>query len=274
MTHVCFAVGVARGQAIEHPENYVVKPQREGGGNNFYGEDVRRVLKVSPKFDKTFLCLSRILSAAGTVCLSVHWCIYYFLLPLLQLLPRACVKEMSETELSAYILMQRIFPAAVCAFACLRWTRCGVLCETPACCCCVCVCLVLSVVASSCLVLLLHAPYAVVLFPSLQADTTLVRNGAPARGQALCELGIYAPYIGDGERTFLNTTVGTYVCCHTDTWSYHARARISSSCSMLVRDLYGLWSCAGHLVRTKFVGVDEGGVASGYACLSSPGLKA
>ena len=32
---------------MEHPENYVVKPQREGGGNNFYGDDVRRVLKVS-----------------------------------------------------------------------------------------------------------------------------------------------------------------------------------------------------------------------------------
>jgi hypothetical protein len=27
---------------------------------------------------------------------------------------------------------------------------------------------------------------------------------------------------------------------------------------------------AGHLLRTKFLGTDEGGVASGFACLSSP----
>ena len=64
-----------------------------------------------------------------------------------------------------------------------------------------------------------------------QTETTLVRNGEANTGAATCEVGIYAPYLGDGERTYLN-------------------------------------DIAGHLVRTKFLGVDEGGVASGYACLS------
>ena len=49
--------------AINNPELYVVKPQREGGGNNIYGEDIPGALKA-----------------------------------------------MSETERSAYILMERIFP--------------------------------------------------------------------------------------------------------------------------------------------------------------------
>jgi glutathione synthase len=119
-------------KAIENPGNYVVKPQREGGGNNFYGDDVARVLK-----------------------------------------------EMSDSELSAYILMQRIFPGT--------------------------------------------------------AKMILIRNGKASSGDAMCEMGVYAPYLGDGKRTFLN-------------------------------------DIAGYLVRTKFVGVDEGGVASGYACLSSLAL--
>ncbi|CAO1356974.1 unnamed protein product [Diamesa hyperborea] len=49
--------------AINNPELYVVKPQREGGGNNIYGADIPGALKA-----------------------------------------------MSETERSAYILMERIFP--------------------------------------------------------------------------------------------------------------------------------------------------------------------
>lgn len=31
-------------------------------------------------------------------------------------------------------------------------------------------------------------------------------------------------------------------------------------------------SYAGHMLRVKAVGVEEGGVASGYSCLSSPSL--
>lgn len=32
--------------ALSNPERYVLKPQREGGGNNVYGTDIADVLKV------------------------------------------------------------------------------------------------------------------------------------------------------------------------------------------------------------------------------------
>ncbi|XP_020101793.1 glutathione synthetase, chloroplastic isoform X3 [Ananas comosus] len=58
--------------AIEKPELYVLKPQREGGGNNIYGDDVRETLFR--------------------------------------------LKSEGSEELSAYILMQRIFPTASLAY--------------------------------------------------------------------------------------------------------------------------------------------------------------
>lgn len=33
--------------ALANPEKYVLKPQREGGGNNVYGTDIPNALKVS-----------------------------------------------------------------------------------------------------------------------------------------------------------------------------------------------------------------------------------
>lgn len=30
--------------ALDAPEQFVMKPQREGGGNNLYGEDIRQVI--------------------------------------------------------------------------------------------------------------------------------------------------------------------------------------------------------------------------------------
>lgn len=30
--------------ALDAPDKYVLKPQREGGGNNLYGEDIRCVI--------------------------------------------------------------------------------------------------------------------------------------------------------------------------------------------------------------------------------------
>lgn len=32
-------------RALEHPESFVIKPQREGGGNNIYGEAVADALR-------------------------------------------------------------------------------------------------------------------------------------------------------------------------------------------------------------------------------------
>ena len=46
-------------QAIEHPENYVLKPQREGGGHLIWGEDIKKILtnEVEPEEGKDGLIL-------------------------------------------------------------------------------------------------------------------------------------------------------------------------------------------------------------------------
>lgn len=119
--------------ACKEPQAFVLKPQREGGGNNYYGKDVA-----------------------------------------------AKLKELSVEERSAYILMQRILP-------------------------------------------------------KLQASV-MTRAGAAQVLPGLSEFGFYSVYLGDGKKSFL---------------SEHA----------------------GHLVRTKADGVDEGGVAAGYAVISSPFLQ-
>lgn len=50
--------------AIERPELYVMKPQREGGGNNIYGEDVREALlklqKEGTGSDAAYILMQRI----------------------------------------------------------------------------------------------------------------------------------------------------------------------------------------------------------------------
>jgi len=71
------------------------------------------------------------------------------------------------------------------------------------------------------------------IFPKA-APAILVRNGALIRGNAISEFGVYS--------TFLRARSG--------------RIAINEA--------------VGHLVRTKPVGVDEGGVAAGFAVLSSP----
>ena len=119
-------------KACAQPEQYVLKPQREGGGHNFYGADVAKKLK-----------------------------------------------ELSAEDRSAYILMQRIMPG-------------------------------------------------------LQASV-MTRQGQLQVMNCLSEFGFYSVYVGDGRRVYM---------------SQHA----------------------GHLVRTKAQGVDEGGVAAGYAVISSPFL--
>lgn len=118
--------------ALKEPEKYVLKPQREGGGHNYYGADVAMKLK-----------------------------------------------ELSIEERGAFILMERILP------------------KTQA--------------------------------------SVMTRAGRSTVSPALSEFGFYSTYLGDGTQVLL---------------SEHA----------------------GHLVRTKSEGVDEGGVAAGYAVISSPFL--
>eukprot|EP00929_Paragymnodinium_shiwhaense_P060622 TRINITY_DN30266_c0_g2_i1.p1 TRINITY_DN30266_c0_g2~~TRINITY_DN30266_c0_g2_i1.p1 ORF type:complete len:513 (+),score=86.67 TRINITY_DN30266_c0_g2_i1:113-1651(+) len=119
-------------QAQAAPAKYVMKPQREGGGNNIYGEDIASTLS-----------------------------------------------KLSLQERGAYILMQRIEPQP--------------------------------------------------------QEAILTRMGTATHAPALSEFGFYNVYVGDGRTVYKNEH-------------------------------------AGHLVRTKAEGVDEGGVASGYAVLNSPFL--
>jgi len=48
--------------AMDHPERYVLKPQREGGGNNVYGEDIRPFLQDIKDSDErnAFILMDRI----------------------------------------------------------------------------------------------------------------------------------------------------------------------------------------------------------------------
>jgi len=120
--------------AIGHPERYVMKPQREGGGNNLYGEALKTALET-----------------------------------------------LSEREKGAYILMSRIFPRTI--------------------------------------------------------ENALIRDGEARVGPTIAEVGIFTTFIADGPPQQRTTRRN---------------------------------AGAGHIMRTKFLGVDEGGVASGFSCLSSP----
>lgn len=66
-------------------------------------------------------------------------------------------------------------------------------------------------------------------------DAVMSRTGVATLRPALSEFGFYSVFLGDGEQVHVNEH-------------------------------------AGHLVRTKAEGVDEGGVASGYAVVNSPFL--
>jgi glutathione synthase len=63
----------------------------------------------------------------------------------------------------------------------------------------------------------------------------LMREGLLDGGAATCELGVYGVILSDGKRVLANRS-------------------------------------AGHLLRVKLEGVDEGGVCAGFAVLSSPVL--
>ena len=45
----------------QNPDNFVLKPQREGGGNNYYGEDIlTEFQKLESKEIATFILMQRI----------------------------------------------------------------------------------------------------------------------------------------------------------------------------------------------------------------------
>ena len=67
--------------------------------------------------------------------------------------------------------------------------------------------------------------------PTVQS--TLIRNGSVTSGESVVELGLFGVFLGNSSRQLLSEP-------------------------------------GGHLLRAKLSGVDEGGVAAGYAVLSSP----
>ncbi|GIL90454.1 hypothetical protein Vretifemale_18104 [Volvox reticuliferus] len=58
-------VAAAVVDAIARPEAYVLKPQREGGGNNLYGEELREMLKVGGEQLSAYILMQRILPPAN-----------------------------------------------------------------------------------------------------------------------------------------------------------------------------------------------------------------
>ena len=164
------AVAAAR----TRPHAFVMKPQREGGGNNIYGEAVKAAL--APEADGGLAPDALAGEEMGSTPL---WAVN-------RLPPGECTHASPlptppRPAPPGYILMERVFPARENAY--------------------------------------------------------FVRAGAVASLPAVCELGIYGVYLGDGRREgpLLNAS-------------------------------------AGHLVRTKTEGTDEGGVAAGFAVLDSPFL--
>jgi Eukaryotic glutathione synthase, ATP binding domain. len=55
--------GHAAAMAVMKPECFVLKPQREGGGNNVYGKNVREVLQsmTNPKEQTAWILMERII---------------------------------------------------------------------------------------------------------------------------------------------------------------------------------------------------------------------
>lgn len=57
-------------KAIAFPDKYVLKPQREGGGNNFYGNDlIDQLKKLSPKEREAYILMERIFPPTFNNCL-------------------------------------------------------------------------------------------------------------------------------------------------------------------------------------------------------------
>ena len=141
--------------ALRSPSDFVLKPQREGGGNNLYDEELV-----------------------------------------------AALRTMSSGERAAYILMEKIRPST---------------------------------------------------FPA-----RMVRDGAVTEAEAICELGIYGVFIGDG-------STGSYSLEPPLSAAQHNGSSMPSLSTPYNK-------VGGFLLRVKPEQLNEGGVAAGYAVLSSPSI--
>ncbi|KAK7397239.1 hypothetical protein VNO78_18406 [Psophocarpus tetragonolobus] len=67
-------------EAIERPELFVMKPQREGGGNNIYGDEVRETLlklqKADSQEDAAYILMQRIFPTISAAALMRNGCVH------------------------------------------------------------------------------------------------------------------------------------------------------------------------------------------------------
>lgn len=96
------------------------------------------------------------------------------------------------------------------------------------------------------------------IFPAI-SPSILVKQGVMSVGlPVVSELGVYGIFLGDGSTAAGAAAAGGQAGVNGGSSS------VSSSSGVLVN------AAAGHLLRTKGSGVDEGGVAAGFAVLDSP----
>ena len=122
------------------------------------------------------------------------------------------------------------------------------------------------------------------LFPP-QHDAVLVRHGKPHSGPSVSELGVFGTFLGNGGDGGDGSGSGSGAT--TAQRSPHGDPNAAGDEPELYDSDDGdgrgspvgvsaggvrLNAMAGHLLRTKFDGVDEGGVATGFAVLDSPFL--
>ncbi|VDM30375.1 unnamed protein product [Hydatigera taeniaeformis] len=187
------------------PDKFVLKPQREGGGNNVFG--VGEVGMVGVDFKRGVFCIAEDIA-------------------------RKLDEVMGKAEANAYILMERLEPPVV--------ENC--------------------VVGMEC--------------------------ASPLRCQMVSELGIYGvllrrcatAVLHRNRRDWAQSVVGI------EAWERRRRKKKKKKkkkrcCHLIIDELYRLVSRgteelenheAGHLLRTKHLGVNEGGVVTGFANLDSP----
>ena len=102
------------------------------------------------------------------------------------------------------------------------------------------------------------------IFPSSQ-NTAFLRNGKLEVLPSISELGIYGTFVGYGASS--SSSLSAVPTEATAIESLAAVAGAATTASDILSPI--LNNYGGYLVRTKPLGVDEGGVATGYSVINS-----
>ena len=101
------------------------------------------------------------------------------------------------------------------------------------------------------------------IFPSSQ-NTAFLRNGKLEVLPSISELGIYGTFVGYGASSSSSLSAVPTEATAIESLAAVAGAATASDAVSPILNNYG-----GYLVRTKPLGVDEGGVATGYSVINS-----